>query len=881
MVARHTVVLANRLAMRCRRLQAAQQASQGCQIMTIEQLAARLAGGFCSPIDADVLRTILRDVIPTAELSELAAIRELPGLVAASADTLSKAWAAGVELSSLAPDHPRLSDLAVLEKAVLDRLPAAMMRPVDLYQRASARFHLAAAILGPVDVRGLSDLAPCWRPFLLALAKHVPVTWSAGPRLVPAWVIGTGISPVVEKKAEPTISSVSCATALHEAIEALRWARELIASGTARAEDIAIATTRVTSYDHHFLALRADANIDVHFAHGVPVTASRDGQSAAALADILVRGPTAARIRRAAALLPDGELGAFPAGWLSVLPYDTPLTSRSSWQRLLDGLTAEDWPGGVDCTPRLRTLIDMFFRGTDAAVEAGDRLLRNRTKAIWSKALATGSAAAIDATIDLLRQDDGCEAMTSILWAPAHSLAAAPRPFVRLLGLTSAAWPRRSGEDRLLPGHILAPEILEPVRIAAADRAAFDAILATTQNRVTLSRPRRDEEGRLLGRSPLLRGRTDDYLRRNRTPPHAMSESDRLLARPTEFAGSVQAAAATECWGNWQRTTLSAHDGIVRPSHPVLQNILQRTQSASSLTRLLRNPLGFVWQYGLNIGVPEDAEEPLALDSRDFGTLLHDVLERTVSDLEKGRGLASIDDSALRSAIDSAANDVARSWEASASIPPLVIWRCTLGDVTKLATVALAPNCPPLDGQRSYVEVRFGGKAGDVDNATPWDCERDVFIPGTTIRINGFIDRLDLASDLSKARVFDYKSGRPLKPDVVLNGGKELQRCLYAAAVQALLGPEVEVEASLIFPGDARVMPLDDAAAALADLTRFVSASSEALASGLGVAGPDAGGDYDDLAFALPANAAKSYIKRKTPATKAALGEAALVWEAA
>ena len=881
MIKRHTVVLANRLAMRGHRLQAAREASQGCQIMTIEQLAARLAGGFCSPIDSDVLRTILRDVIPTAELTELGAIRDLPGLVAASADTLSKAWAANIELRSLASNHPRLSDLAVLEKAVLDRLPAAMMRPVDLLQRASARFHLAKAILGPVDVRGLSDLAPCWRPFLLALAKHVPVTWSAGPRPVPAWIIDTQIAPIVDAKTEPTISSVSCATALHEAIEALRWARELIASGTARAEDIAIATTRVASYDHHFLALRADANLHLHFAHGVPVTASRDGQAAAALADILVRGPTAARIRRAAALLPEGELAAFPEGWLSLLPYDSPLISRGSWQRLLGGLKAEDWPGGVDCTSKLRALIDLFLRGTEAAVEAGDRLLRGRSKAIWSKALATANAAAIDTTIDLLRQDDSCEAMTSIIWTPAHSLAAAPRPFVRLLGLTSAAWPRRSGEDRLLPGHILAPEILEPIRVAAADRAAFDAILATTQDRVTISRPRRDEEGRLVGRSPLLRGRTEDYLRRNRTPPHAVSEADRLLARPTEFAGAIQATAATACWGNWQRADLSAHDGVVRPSHPVLQHILQRTQSASSLTRLLRNPLGFAWQYGLTVAVPEDAEEPLALDSRDFGTLLHDVLERAVSDLEKGRGLASLDDAALKSAIDDAANEVAKDWEAYANIPPLVIWRCTLSDVTKLATVALAPNGPPLDRQRSYVEVRFGGRAGDVDNATPWDTERDVFIPGTTIRINGFIDRLDLAADFSKARVFDYKSGRRLRPDVVLNGGKELQRCLYAAAVQALLGPEVEVEASLIFPGDAFVMPLDDAASALADLTRFVSSSSEALASGLAVAGPDAGGDYDDLAFALPANSAKSYSKRKMPAIKAALGDAAHVWEAA
>src|SRR3546814_1571858 len=52
------------------------------------------------------------------------------------------------------------------------------------------------------------------------------------------------------------------------------------------------------NYDDHFLALRADANLDLHFVHGVKVTATREGQAAAALADILVRGLSQTRMRR-------------------------------------------------------------------------------------------------------------------------------------------------------------------------------------------------------------------------------------------------------------------------------------------------------------------------------------------------------------------------------------------------------------------------------------------------------------------------------------------------------------------------------------------------------------------------------------------------------
>src|SRR3954470_18994198 len=84
----------------------------------------------------------------------------------------------------------------------------------------------------------------------------------------------------------------------------------------------------------------------------------------------------------------------------------------------------------------------------------------------------------------------------------------------------------------------------------------------------------------------------------------------------------------------------------------------------------------------------------------------------------------------------------------------------------------------------------------------PWDPLQPVTIPGTAIAVAGFIDRLDLAGDGSAARVRDYKSGQPLKPKAVLNKGRELQRCLYAFAIKTLLGPEVSVEASLLYPRD-------------------------------------------------------------------------------
>ena len=65
---------------------------------------------------------------------------------------------------------------------------------------------------------------------------------------------------------------VSAATGYHEAVEAIRWARALMVTDGVDPSDIAIAAASTADYDDHFLALRADANLDLHFVHGIKVT---------------------------------------------------------------------------------------------------------------------------------------------------------------------------------------------------------------------------------------------------------------------------------------------------------------------------------------------------------------------------------------------------------------------------------------------------------------------------------------------------------------------------------------------------------------------------------------------------------------------------------
>lgn len=238
---RSTLIVHGRLAMREARLAAARSGRHGLQIMSFEQAAVRLAGGFVRPIDEESLCAAIQAVLPATPMGELEGIKMLPGMIGAAADTLHKAWRSGIDLAGRSTYHPRLDAIARLEAAVLTQLPDGMMRPVDIVAAASHRIAHAPAVLGSMEIAGLTELSPCWRPLVKELSARIPVQWTAGPRFVPDWLRDSGVVVVQTKAEEPTVGSVSAATAYHEAIEAMRWARALLASGVSPS-DVAIAT---------------------------------------------------------------------------------------------------------------------------------------------------------------------------------------------------------------------------------------------------------------------------------------------------------------------------------------------------------------------------------------------------------------------------------------------------------------------------------------------------------------------------------------------------------------------------------------------------------------------------------------------------------------
>jgi hypothetical protein len=505
------------------------------------------------------------------------------------------------------------------------------------------------------------------------------------------------------------------------------------------------------------LALAKAANLPIHFVHGRGALTTAEGQLAAALAEVLLRGFSRTRLTRLVALLrsQNPRFAALPSDWWRLLPEEAPLLDASRWLRTIAALAPESFSDGKDHRPLLREIVETVSKGLDSAAPIGELLLSSQALSIWRQALAEGPPAALDVILAGLRVDDHLEPEAAILWAPASAVAAVPRPFTWLVGLTSRSWPRRAGEDPLLPDHVITAARIDPLPVHQADRRDFRTISDMTTNELVCSRARRDSEGRLNGVSPLYpRTLREIYLAQSREPEHAASVTDRLLARATEFAALPLARGAHLTWTDWHRAVITSHDGMIRANHPLLLRALDRRQSASSLVKLLRDPLGYLWTYGFGWSEPEETDEPLTLDALAFGNLLHEILEDVVSQLEIAGpgGFARASSTDMARAIEAASDRVSVRWEETRPVPPPVVWQRKRAEAVQLARTALSYREEPLTNQFSWAEIPFGGDqradslSEEARNALPWDPRMPVNIPGTGIRIGGSIDRLDLAA---------------------------------------------------------------------------------------------------------------------------------------
>jgi hypothetical protein len=434
-----------------------------------------------------------------------------------------------------------------------------------------------------------------------------------------------------------------------------------------------------------------------------------------------------------------------------------------------------------------------------------------------------------------------------------------------------------------VPDHFLSRHVLDPDPASDQQRRAFEIIRARATGACVISHSRRSAQGGLLPMSPMIAPfGAAKALKRGRIPQHAFSETDRLLARPQDAAESPLLRAAQSCWADWTAADLTTHDGCVREHHPVIVTALRQPQSATSLGRLLRDPLAFVWRYALGWQAPALVEEPLSLDARAWGELVHELLRRTVERLEPEPGFAHADADALREALDVAVSEVRDQWPLERPVPPFLLWQHTLEHADKLAFKALTLDPTFSTGTRCWTEVPFGNHE-NVPGNWPWDTTTTVLIPGTSVALRGSIDRLDLNAPGTSVRVTDYKTGSEpsFAERIIVSGGASLQRVIYAIAAKQLLPDARRVVARLFYlRADApREHVLQNVDQAIEDVSLYLLEACALLNEGKGLPGLVPRERHDDYRIALPADAER-YFRLKRAALRQAFGAYARVWDA-
>ncbi len=892
---KNTVVVLDRHSYITQRLNFAREHAHGTQIMMMSDLAIRLAGGFIKTVDISFLRATIHETILDTDLGSLNVIKDLPGFVAAATNTLNKAWLSGYDLNQ---SHPRVKEIARLNAAVTKRLPPSMLPPASLIAEAYKNIAHAPTILGSIRFMGMTELHPCWWPLIEQLCDHVPVTWVAGPRHIPMH-LPKGCELKTESKQCPQIKTISCSTPYHEAIEAMRWARQLVTQQGVLPQDIAIATTDTKIYDDFFLALREESDLPLYFAHGINVTQPAHGQSILALADLLLRGLSSDRIHRLSShkqFLTDKIKNLRDAWWtFTIKNHDINLLSPDELKIRAQKLIAEERKSDYLPLANLLTEINKNtkFRLDQNPVmsledhiamkqswlKTGEKLLSGAALKLWKNLLKVAPAASLEQEAPRMSVPEPPEFCERVAWMPAQSLAASPRKHARLLGLNSYHWPRENIKDLLLtgPGLENASESLDPLPVADADQRDFSTICNTTSESVICSFSRYDADGKVLGRSHLLT--PDIYhptlkLFRNSSPPHAMSESDYLLASPDKFKQNDHAIRALQCWTNWNTCHITEHDGLIKENHPLIRHVLKKPASATSLTRMLRAPLGYIWYYGLHWRGVTTQSDRLTLSPLNFGILVHRALQSILQTLEfirKNSEATPISDSII-----SSLESTFEIWESLYGTPPKLLWEETKKQIQSITTTVFN-DYPSTESTLSFSEVPFGGNKSEMNQDSPWDSDRPVTLPGTDLKITGFIDRIDIDYNDLQARLTDYKTGKPTKKSG-LRGGLELQRCIYYVAANSLLQSELDISTSLLYlqNGDQLTLP-EPQQEFINDLSKNVNEAIKNFNQGHVFFGASPKqkhdlGIYRDLKLALPADLLRDYVSRKEKAQNQRLG---------
>jgi RecB family exonuclease len=248
----------------------------------------------------------------------------------------------------------------------------------------------------------------------------------------------------------------------------------------------------------------------------------------------------------------------------------------------------------------------------------------------------------------------------------------------------------------------------------------------------------------------------------------------------------------------WDVPQLTVFDGMIenQSARTVLHERLfpsREILSASALETYARCPFRYFLGAGLGLTQQEDPEQVFTLQPRDRGALLHDILQDFFSRLRQTGRLPVVtqERAVLQALLRQVTEEHLQTFARSKATGFRLLWELEQERIRERLALLLEREYETAgDFLPTAFEAHFGADVPD-ESATFFPTAPVKFALETAeeISLHGRIDRIDLSADSRRARLLDYKTGKPVRGRFA--GGTALQLPLYLFAARALR-PDLE-----------------------------------------------------------------------------------------
>ena len=262
------------------------------------------------------------------------------------------------------------------------------------------------------------------------------------------------------------------------------------------------------------------------------------------------------------------------------------------------------------------------------------------------------------------------------------------------------------------------------------------------------------------------------------------------------FADGLRLEAA-----RWGVRHFTIYDGVLSDAHAL--KLLKRNYdivggkvSPTRLEAYAACPFGYLSRYILEIEPLVEPEEARTISPMDKGHLVHTILWKFLTELKHKKGepvSVAPEDGALLRRI---AGQVFKRFEETGVTGYPVMWDLEKETMFAWLDGFIEEEAGQDEFHPAYFEVRYGMKSRTSEES---EISTDEPVPlkfgRRRILLRGRVDRIDVSRDGRRARVVDYKTGKPHAKEEDFQGGTTLQLPLYIHAARHILKnlhPEIE-----------------------------------------------------------------------------------------